>query len=33
MKKILWTTSVVAVCVALLAGRDDIIRFRAMHGM
>lgn len=33
MKKILWTAPVIAVCVALLAGRDDIIRFRAMHRM
>ncbi len=33
MKKILWTAPVVAVCVALLAGRSDITRFRAMHRM
>jgi hypothetical protein len=33
MKKILWTVPVVAVCAALLVGREDIIRFRAMYRM
>lgn len=36
MKKFLMLASVgaaVAVCVALLAGKDDIIRFRRMHNM
>jgi hypothetical protein len=33
MKKILWTAPIVAVCVALLAGREDIVRFRAMREM
>ena len=36
MKKFWMLASVgatVAVCVALLAGKDDIIRFRRMHNM
>jgi hypothetical protein len=33
MKKILWAVPVAAVCVALLAGRKDITRFRSMHRM
>jgi hypothetical protein len=33
MKKILWVAPVAAICVALLAGRQDIIRFREMHRM
>jgi hypothetical protein len=33
MKNILWAAPVAAICVALLAGRKDITRFRAMHKM
>jgi hypothetical protein len=33
MKKILWAVPVAAICAALLAGRKDITRFRAMHRM
>jgi len=33
MKKILWAAPLAAVYVALLAGRSDIRRFRAMHRM
>jgi hypothetical protein len=33
MKKILWAVPVAAICVALLAGRRDITRFRAIHQM
>jgi len=31
MKRMLWVVPVALVCVALLAGRDDIRRFREMH--
>ena len=33
MKRIMWAVPVIAVCVALLAGKDDIARFRAMQRM
>jgi hypothetical protein len=33
MKRIMWAVPVIAVCLALLAGKDDIIRIRAMHRM
>ena len=33
MKNILWAVPVAVICVALLAGRKDITRFRAMHEM
>jgi hypothetical protein len=33
MKKTLWAVPVAAICVALLAGRKDITRFRAMYQM
>jgi len=31
MKQLLWATAVAVVCIALLAGRDDIRRFREMR--
>jgi hypothetical protein len=33
MKKFLWMAPVAVICAALLAGREDILRFRAMHRM
>ena len=33
MKKLLWAVPVVAICVAVLAGRGDIRRFREMRRM
>jgi hypothetical protein len=31
MKQLLWAVPVAVVCVALLAGRDDVRRFREMR--
>lgn len=33
VKRIMWAAPVIAVCLALLAGKDDIVRFRAMQRM
>ena len=33
MKRLLWIAPIAVICAALLAGREDIRRFRAMHSI
>jgi hypothetical protein len=33
MKRLLWVTVIVAICLVLLAGRDDIRRIREIYGI